>query len=96
MPQRHNDLRLRGQSLQQREILERGTSCNPWLRPILLRLASSQVLQLSPVWQKKDNYKYGQTFRDENGEWVSDREAAEDTEQCEKNEEFCMEQTNDQ
>ena len=30
------------------------------------------------------------------GEWMSDREFEEDTEQCEKHETFCMEQTNDQ
>ena len=48
------------------------------------------------VCLKKDNYKYWRIFRDENGEWVSDREVAEDTEECEKNEAFCMEQTNDQ
>jgi len=33
--------------------------------------------------------------RDETGEWMSDREFEEDTEQCEKHETFCMEQTND-
>ena len=40
--------------------------------------------------------EFSKIFRDETGEWMSDREFEEDTEQCEKHETFCMEQTNDQ